>query len=234
VVKALVSGSEIYKVEVQIQPLAEVRWRRICADCAGEIDSLVELLQGRFSKGVMERVTVRETGLFPAPKEIKLDCSCPDWATMCKHVAAVLYGIGARLDHQPELLFELRGVKAEELIAHAGKGLPLAKAAPAADKVLAGEDLAGMFGLDMAGADAPAAPRAAAKKAARPQPASPAETARPAAAKKAAKKPVKRPVKKAAKRAAKKAAWTKKPRPEIARQGGRRRTPTPRANEELP
>src|SRR5437660_1949149 len=149
-IKALVSGSEIYKVKVKVAPVAKARWESICKDCAEAIDSLIELLQGRFSKGVMERVCQQKTGLFPSPDEIQLSCSCPDWADMCKHVAAVLYGIGARLDQQPDLLFRLHDVDEKELIARAGKALPLAKQAPAATKVLAGEDLSALFGLDMA------------------------------------------------------------------------------------
>ena len=149
-VKALVSGSEIYKVLVSVTPVSKARWTSICTDCAGAIDSLVELLQGRFSKGVMERICRRETGLFPSPAEIKLSCSCPDWASMCKHVAAALYGIGARLDQQPELLFKLNEVDERELIASAGKELPLTAKAPAAEKSLSGADLSAMFGLELA------------------------------------------------------------------------------------
>ncbi len=150
-IKALVSGSDIYKVTVIVAPVSKVRWKSICTDCAGAIDSLVELLQGRFSKGVMLRVCQQRTGLFPSPDEIKLSCSCPDWADMCKHVAAVLYGIGARLDQQPELLFRLHKVDEKELIAKAGNDLPLSKNGPAAAKVLGGgEDLSALFGLDMA------------------------------------------------------------------------------------
>jgi uncharacterized Zn finger protein len=125
------------------------RWQSICADCAGFIDTLVELLQGRLSRGVMERISQQQTGLFPSPKEIKLSCSCPDWAEMCKHVAAVLYGIGTRLDQHPELLFRLRQVDEKELIASAGKSLPRAKKSLAAAKILGGEDLSKLFGLDM-------------------------------------------------------------------------------------
>src|SRR5689334_10459230 len=123
----------------------------ICRDCAGTIDSLVELLQGRLSKGVMDRVCRKGDGLFPSPQEIKLSCSCPDWADMCKHVAAALYGVGARLDRKPELLFKLRGVDENELLAVAGKDVPLSKTAPAAGKVLDDGDVAALFGLEMAG-----------------------------------------------------------------------------------
>ena len=149
-ITALVSGSEIYEVKVEILPLAKPRWKSICEDCSGSIDSLVELLQGRLSKGVMERIGQQQSGLFPSPKEIKLSCSCPDWAEMCKHVAAVLYGVGARLDQQPELLFRLRAVNEKELIASAGKALPSAKKSPAAAKVLGEEDLSKLFGLEIA------------------------------------------------------------------------------------
>jgi len=149
-IQALVSGSQIYKVKVNVAPVAKARWQSICKDCAGAIDSLIELLQGRFSKGVMERVCRQKTGLFPSPDEIRLSCSCPDWADMCKHVAAVLYGIGARIDQRPDLLFRLHEVDEKELIAGAGKALPLARKAPAATKVLRGEDLSALFGLDLA------------------------------------------------------------------------------------
>lgn len=152
-VHAYVSGSELYRVAVKVSALPKARWTAIRGECAGGIDSLVELLQGRFSQGVMERLCRQKTGLFPAPSEIELACSCPDWATMCKHVAAVLYGIGARLDEQPELLFRLRKVDERELIATAGKGLPLSKKAPAAGRVLADGDLSELFGLELGAGD---------------------------------------------------------------------------------
>jgi uncharacterized Zn finger protein len=148
-VSSLVSGSQIYRVAVKVSAVPKARWNSICTDCAGAIDSLVELLQGRFSKGVMERICRPKTGLFPAPAEIKLACSCPDWASMCKHVAAVLYGIGARLDEQPELLFTLRKVDEKDLIAKAGKELPLYKSEPAGEKVLVAEGLSELFGLEL-------------------------------------------------------------------------------------
>jgi hypothetical protein len=149
-VSALVSGSRLYTVTIAIAPVTAARWKAICKDCAGSIDSLVELLQGRLSKGVMDRVCREGDGLFPAPGEIKLSCSCPDWAEMCKHVAAVLYGVGARLDEQPALLFELRGVDGKELIARAGEGMALGNEAPAPPMVLGEGDVAALFGLEMA------------------------------------------------------------------------------------
>jgi uncharacterized Zn finger protein len=148
-VSALVSGSDLYTVTITIAPVTATRWKAICRDCAGTIDSLVELLQGRLSKGVMDRVCREGDGLFPAPKEIKLSCNCPDWADMCKHVAAVLYGVGARLDEKPALLFELRGVDQNELLANAGQELSLKKAVPATTKVLNDDDVAALFGLEM-------------------------------------------------------------------------------------
>jgi len=149
-VTALVSGSTMYDVKVTVGPVAADRWRAICEDCSGAIDSLVELLQGRFSKGVMTRLCEEKTGLFPSPREILFTCSCPDWASMCKHVAAVLYGIGARLDHQPELLFTLRKVDQQDLIATAGSDFSARGKRPAGTKVLASEDLSEMFGIEMA------------------------------------------------------------------------------------
>jgi uncharacterized Zn finger protein len=166
-IAALVSGSEVYKVRVAIEPAAASVWKALCNDCAGSIDSLVELLQGRFSKGVMERVCLPGKGLFPSPKEIGLSCSCPDWADMCKHVAAVLYGVGARLDASPELLFALRGVDHTELVAQAGEGLPAARKPVSSKRVMTGGDLGAIFGVEMAetGARADAqAPKASAKK----------------------------------------------------------------------
>jgi len=107
-VKARVSGSSLYTVRVEVGAVPRARWTALCRSCAGGIDSLVELLQGRLSKGVMARICAEKTGLFPSPAEIQFTCSCPDWAAMCKHVAAVLYGVGARLDARPELIFALR------------------------------------------------------------------------------------------------------------------------------
>jgi uncharacterized Zn finger protein len=149
-VVAMVAGSALYKIKITIAPVTAGRWRAICRDCAGGIDSLVELLQGRLAKGIMDRVCREGDGLFPSPEEIKLSCSCPDWADMCKHVAAALYGVGARLDEKPQLLFVLRGVDENELLAGAGQDLALTRAAPSAAKILDDGNVAALFGLEMA------------------------------------------------------------------------------------
>jgi uncharacterized Zn finger protein len=149
-VRAQVAGSRLYTVEVIVTAVPDKQWQAIGADCAGSIDSLVELLQGKLSKAVMERICKPGNGLFPAPKDIKFNCSCPDWASMCKHVAAVLYGVGARLDHQPELLFSLRRVDAKELVAQAVADLPKLKKGPGVSRVLDDSVLADVFGIDMA------------------------------------------------------------------------------------
>ena len=155
-VQAQVVGSSLYKITVSVASAPKKQWRAIGVDCAGSIDSLVELLQGRLSQGVMERICRPHTGLFPSPREIKFNCSCPDWADMCKHVAAVLYGVGVRLDDQPELLFILRRVDAKDLVARAGAGLPRAKIGPAAGKLLDNSVLGDVFGIEMAEVAMPA------------------------------------------------------------------------------
>jgi hypothetical protein len=155
---AMVSGSEVYNVVITIKETAKTQWRAICRDCAGGIDSLVELLQGRFSRGVMERLCRQEGGLFPRPSDIRFSCTCLDHALLCKHVAAALYGVGARLDQQPELLFRLRAVDETELVAGIDMALPLSKTAPAAGRLLETDDISALFGLDMAALEAPTAP----------------------------------------------------------------------------
>ena len=120
----------------------------------------MELLQGRLSTSVMERICQQNQGLFPRPQEIKLSCSCPDYASMCKHVAAVLYGIGTRLDEEPELLFRLRAVDEKDLLANLG-ATTSRSATPAAGKVLAADDVSALFGLEMADDSPPAASKAA-------------------------------------------------------------------------
>jgi uncharacterized Zn finger protein len=147
-VEALVSGSELYTVKIEIAVAAPARWTAICSDCAGSVGSIVELLQGKLSKNVMERVCRDADGLFPAPKEITMSCSCPDWADMCKHVAATLYAVGARLDRDPDLLFTLRGVDRSALVS-TGADMSITEMAAGSERVLAGDDVAALFGLTL-------------------------------------------------------------------------------------
>jgi uncharacterized Zn finger protein len=176
-IEATVSGSELYQVRISITPAAKAKWKSLCRDCSGAIGSLIELLRGRFSDHVMGIITRKETGLFPAPAEIKLNCSCPDWATMCKHVAAVLYGVGARLDENPELLFTLRSVNHEELITQAATASDLAGKTASAGPELAESEIGAVFGIELdpqAAAPVPAlaapAPAKARRKARKPAP----------------------------------------------------------------
>jgi uncharacterized Zn finger protein len=164
-VTAQVMGSSLYRITVSISEVAGANWRAIARDCARSIDTLVELLQGQLSNSVMERITRPGTGLFPSPKEISFSCSCPDSAAMCKHVAATLYGIGARLDSAPELLFGLRKVDAKELIARAEEGGTPVRKLPGAGRILDSSKLTDVFGIDFGGMDAKPSHKPSVKKA---------------------------------------------------------------------
>ncbi len=161
---AKVAGSELYNLRIQIKTLPTAKWNAIKGRCAGQVGSLLELLQGRLSDHVMQVVTDRNDGLFPSPGEISLKCDCPDWAVMCKHVAAVLYGVGARLDRQPELLFKLRGVDHEELIAADAEAAVSAATSRGTSKRLSGGELSDVFGIDLDASDAAVSTSTPAKK----------------------------------------------------------------------
>ena len=188
-IAALVSGSSIYKISIEIDAVARDAWRTIRRDCTGSIGSRLDLLSGRLSEPVMARLCADRTGLFPAPSAIRFTCSCPDHAIMCKHVAAVMYGVGARLDHSPELLFTLRRVSADELIASALADLPVA---PSPSRVLATGGLAELFGIELAEAPAAAGPRIAKPRSAAKPPAKPTRRSGVAAVK-SAQAPVSKP-----------------------------------------
>ncbi|HEX9576949.1 MAG TPA: SWIM zinc finger family protein [Myxococcales bacterium] len=143
-IDALVAGGSLYEVSVRIDKLARKRWGALIKRCAGRIDSVVELLRGRLPERVLEALVDRRAGLFPAPKEIDFTCSCPDSALLCKHIAAVLYGVGARLDKKPELFFTLRSVALEELVAKSA----LRRAGPGQD-ALETRSLEGIFGIEL-------------------------------------------------------------------------------------
>jgi len=153
-ITAKVQGSELYEISVGIKELSGEKWERIKKSCAGKIDSLINLIQGKLSPEIIALLCRKDEGLFPSPKEIKLICNCPDWADLCKHLAAVLYGVGARLDMQPELFFLLRGVDQNELFsADFANELADSSAAPA----MSGGDLGSIFGIELDNLDAEAA-----------------------------------------------------------------------------
>ena len=148
-IEAKVSGSDLYTVQIKIKTLVDKKWKAIKGRCSGQIGSLLELLQGRLSDQVMQVVTDRREGLFPLPGEMSFQCSCPDWASMCKHVAAVLYGVGARLDEKPELLFALRGVNHDELIAADAEKAVAAATSRGKSKRMATTEIGEVFGIDL-------------------------------------------------------------------------------------
>lgn len=153
-ITALVQGSRTkpYKVEISIEPLSENTWKTITKACEGKIESLQELIDGKFPKALAELFTVQGKGLFPTPGEISFNCSCPDWANMCKHIAAVLYGVGARLDENPELFFSLRNVNIDQLVSKAiaqNTETLLKKSGKKSKRVIENDDISAMFGIDM-------------------------------------------------------------------------------------
>lgn len=158
-IRAQVVGSRRYTIEIGITTVPASHWQSLAKECTGSIASLIELLQGKLSKALMERICQQKTGLFPAPKDIQLACSCPDWATMCKHVAAVLYGVGARLDAEPELLFALRQVNANDLVTQAAQLSVNTNKTPTRGKLLDNSQLADVFGIEMDSSELPREPK---------------------------------------------------------------------------
>ncbi len=148
-IEAIVAGSEPYTVKIEITELDQKRWKAIRAECSESIDSLLDLLSGRLSDGVMKQLTDQKTGLFPSPREIRMSCSCPDSSSCCKHLAAVMYGVGARLDNQPELLFLLRGVDHQELVSQAIAAGNLDRELGRGSGGLDSQDLGAIFGIEL-------------------------------------------------------------------------------------
>jgi len=153
-IKALVQGSDSnpYSIVIKIKSLEKTIWEEIKDFCAGKLDSLQELLMGKFPEALGEIFTAHGKGLFPSPKEIDFDCSCPDWASMCKHVAATLYGIGARLDHEPNLFFLLRKIEIGDLISETIRDKTeelLTRAKRKSLRIIEGQDLSSVFGIEL-------------------------------------------------------------------------------------
>ena len=238
-VRAIVGGSEAYTIKIEIKTLAAAEWKSISHDCAQEIESLLDLLQGRFSDGVMQRLTRTDGGLFPRKSEISMSCSCPDYAGVCKHIAATFYGVAARLDQQPDLLFKLRNVDHLELISHATNAASLDQAlSSAASGSLDNSDLESLFGIELESTTPPTtsrikksktkppATRPLSKKAAtvakRVKPAPPVPTPKPKKSTPATRAPASPAIRLATKAKAKakpvaSPPATKKPSPKVAR-----------------
>jgi uncharacterized Zn finger protein len=198
---ARVAGQSLYETRIHIAPLAAKRWRAIVGQCSGRVGSLLDLLAGRLGEETLRVLVDPAGGLFPGPREIRFNCNCPDWADLCKHCAAVLYGFGVLLDERPELLFKLRGVDGAELLGEAGREAAATLAADAGPGELADADLSALFGIDLDGEDGPPALAE--------DPPAPARKPRKIA-KKAPKKAARKVAKKAAKKTAKKAAGRSK------------------------
>jgi len=184
-IDAIVAGSEPYTVRIEIRELEKKRWKAIRSDCSESIDSLLDLLSGKLSDGVMRRLTDQKTGLFPAPGEIRMSCSCPDYSSCCKHLAAVMYGVGARLDSQPELLFLLRGVDHQELVSQAIAAGNLDRELSGATSSLDSLDLGAIFGIELEGDSGGGASR-------KPEPRGPAKTVVTEPARRKSKVPAKK------------------------------------------
>ncbi len=161
-IKALVQGSRAkpYAVTITIKKLNKNTGNLVAAACEGKLESLEELLAGKFPEALEETFLQRKTGLFPSPKEIEFTCSCPDWASMCKHIAATLYGIGARLDEDPTLFFTLRGVDTADLVKRVVSSKAedlLHKASQKSPRIIEGVDLSAVFGVEL-GAESGSSP----------------------------------------------------------------------------
>jgi len=152
-VTALVQGSRRtpYNVQVQIESLSDRQLGDIEKLCDQGIRDLEQLLAGRFPKELKELFTAEGRGLFPTPQEIGFSCSCPDWASMCKHVTAVLYGIGARFDEDPTLFFALRNIDFQRLLKKTidlKMQSMLKNAGKTTSRVLEDPDIFDLFGIE--------------------------------------------------------------------------------------
>ncbi|MCK5543011.1 MAG: SWIM zinc finger family protein, partial [Desulfobacterales bacterium] len=151
---SLVQGSmsRPYNIEITIKKIKPSLWKNIIKKCQGKIDSLNTLLDGNLPKAMAGILTNKEEGMFPSPDEIEFNCSCPDWAYMCKHIAATLYGVGTRLDQDPAMFFTLRGAKIKDLVSQAIKAeanqLIEKSKTKTSKRIIENADLSSAFGID--------------------------------------------------------------------------------------
>lgn len=118
VVKAKVQGTSKnpYQITITFDSPKPEDIQAITEKLSNRITDIEDLLKGNFPEDLKELFTQKKPGLFPSPNEIHFDCTCFDWADMCKHVAAVMYAIGVKIDDNPGFLFELRGVDMDKFI----------------------------------------------------------------------------------------------------------------------
>ena len=162
---SLVQGSvsRPYTIEISIQKIKTPAWENILKKCQGKIDSLHALLDGKLPKAMVDILIDKKDGIFPSPGEIKFYCSCPDSATMCKHIAATLYGVGTRLDQNPALFFTLRGVDMENLVSQAiqkeADQLIKKSKTKTSKRIIQNADLSSTFGIDFDESPLPGTPK---------------------------------------------------------------------------
>ena len=233
-VNALVQGSTArpYKVTIKIKAISKTAWANMQEACAGQFDSLQKLLNGKFPKALKDIFTTKGKGLFPTPLEIDFSCSCPDWASMCKHVAAALYGVGARLDEDPSLFFKLRKGDMDALVSQAVADKTdkmLKKAEKKSSRVMEDADLADVFGIDLDDNEAIAIPKKAPAKSAASRKRT-GKAVKTAASKTARTRRKAKPRKAAAKATASKTAKRKTLATKTARRSKAVKKPSPKAN----
>ena len=119
-VKAKVQGSQPrpYNVKIRLEPLSDQDWDKVTDAMASQAIFAAKLLAGEMPNTIEEAFASVHVSLFPtALRELNTDCSCPDWANPCKHIAAVYYLLAERFDEDPFLIFKLRGRTKEQIIA---------------------------------------------------------------------------------------------------------------------
>ena len=119
IVKAKVQGSmpKPYNVKIRLKPLSDADWEKVTDAMAAQALFAAKLLAGEMPTNIEEAFHSVRLSLFPtALKDLETDCSCPDYANPCKHIAAVYYLLAERFDEDPFLIFKLRGRSKEQII----------------------------------------------------------------------------------------------------------------------
>lgn len=147
-VRAEVAGAALYEVAVQVKPMTQERWEQLVVRCTGRVTGMLDLLEGKLSDEVMAVMTGIDAGLFPEAHDVRVVCSCPDHADLCKHGAAVLYAVGLQFDREPAGFFKLRGVRVDDLCQ--GASVVLEQKNEGAVE-LPDADLEKLFGIDLGG-----------------------------------------------------------------------------------